>query len=188
VNSSPTTYLGLLWHSFVRMHGPLLGVTALAVGIIVWVFKPDERVSLAVTVPAFLTVLIMLVVAIDAGYDAWKLRTPGLPKVLYAKKWDQDGLEVVCLLEPSELFSYGLQVGFYYKNEDGFELLVGVGGVINIQDDRRVQVGMTSVVEGQEQAVRAICENTKNVIERVRVKPSIPHDVVSRIRREEKKA
>jgi hypothetical protein len=157
----------------------LLGGVGLVLAVLVWLYSPDTRVAVAFIIPIGTFILIVLAVVADAGYRAWQLRMPGLPKVLYATNSVSLGatIQLVCLLEPSEMFSYGLQVGFYYQNEDGFEILIGVGHVVNIQDDKRVQVGLTRTSGGQEQTVELIGQNKKSVIERVRVKPSIPHDV-----------
>ena len=84
--------------------------------------------------------------------------------------------QLICLLEPSDWFSYGLGVAFYYVNDDGFELLIGIGRVINVQDDGRIQVGVTRTIGGNDGVVAEIASGSKGKLERVRVKPSIPHD------------
>jgi hypothetical protein len=158
----------------------LLGGIGLVLTILVWLFGPAATIRIAYVVPAGVISLIILAVVADAGYRAWQLRIPGLPKVLYATNSVSlaTSIQLICLLEPSEMFSYGLQVGFYYQNEDGFEVLVGIGHVINIQDDKRVQVGLTRTSLGQERTVELIAQNTKSIVERVRVKPSVPHDAL----------
>jgi len=176
----PTSFLGVVWQTFVRLYGPVLAFLGIAISLTVWVVKPDARVPVAVIVPAGLVAVILLLVLLEAGRSAWHLRTPGLPRVLYATA-AMPGLprvQLVCLLEPSEMFSHGVQVGFYFQNEDGFELLVGIGRVLNVQDDKRVQVGLTRALPGQEATVNQISQNARNVLEKVRVKPWVPHDVL----------
>jgi hypothetical protein len=175
----PRTFLSVIWQSFIRIHGVVVTLIGVALSIVVWLVKPDATVPVAILVPIAVLVAIVLVVLLDAGHSAWLIRSPGLPRVLYATA-AVPGIphaQLVCLLEPSDTFSYGVQVGFYYQNPDGFELLVGIGRVVNIQDDKRVQVCLTRSVPGQENNVNLISQNTKNVLERVRVKPSVPHDV-----------
>lgn len=175
----PTTFLGLMWQSFLRINGPICGVGGIAISLLLWLIKPDARIPVVYVVLATTVLGITLFVLVDAGRIAWGLRSQGLPKVIYATT-TIPGLErvrLVCLLEPSEMFSYGVQVSFYYLSPDGFELFVGSGRVINIQDDRRIQVGLTRAQQGQEDTVNAIAQNTKTVLDRVRVKPTVPHDM-----------
>jgi hypothetical protein len=84
-------------------------------------------------------------------------------------------------LEPSELFSHGNAVSFYLKDEDGFEVLLGVGSVMNIQDDERILVVMEKATDGHEEAIHALMNNDKRLLERLRVKPSIPHVELARL-------
>jgi hypothetical protein len=90
-----------------------------------------------------------------------------------AKATDDPSLPL-CLLEASELFSHDTVASFYYLEEGGFETLIGIGIVINVQDDRRIQVQMTRAAEGSEQIVARLAANDNSALGKVRIKPTVP--------------
>jgi len=134
------SYLGMLWQSFVRVQGAVLGALGVGISLLVWEFQANSSVPLVPVVPPALAALIALLTLADSGYRAWQARERELPAVVFASA-EVPGIseaEVVCLLEPSVLFSFGMQVSFYHLSPDGFEFLVGIGRVINVQDDGRI--------------------------------------------------
>ena len=65
---------------------------------------------------------------------------PLIPKIIFARKYQISEIEgILCLLERSPLFSIGIFVSCYYKDEGGIELLIGTGKVINIQGEGKIQ-------------------------------------------------
>ena len=66
-----------------------------------------------------------------------------------------------------------MAVSFYYKDSVDFEVLIGVGMVINVQDDRRIQVGLRRVAKGQEDAVIKLQNNDSEALQRLLVKPNV---------------
>ena len=168
---------GLLWLSFTRIQGVLVSVVGIVTGILLWQMSPTATVRLMFVVPAAIVVTMIIAVLAGAVHAVWSNRRPAIPRVLYATQPKVEAeLQLICLLEPSDWFSYGLGVAFYYVNDDGFELLVGIGRVINVQDDGRIQVGVTRTIGGNDGVVAEIASGSKGTLERVRVKPSIPHD------------
>jgi hypothetical protein len=57
--------------------------------------------------------------------------------------------------------------------EDDYERLVGVGVVINVQNDKKVQVAIYKNEESTE-LISQLMENKKHDIERLILKPSVP--------------
>ena len=80
----------------------------------------------------------------------------------------------LCLLEPSEFFSYDTLVSFYYIDDEEFEQLVGIGTVVNIQENKLIQVELTNPVEGYEGIVKKLANNDAHALKKTVVKPSIP--------------
>jgi len=72
------------------------------------------------------------------------------------------------------MFSHGHAVSFYTLDEDGYEVLIGIGSVLNVQDDERILVGIQFPAKGYEAIIRAICNNDKKQLDRLIVKPNIP--------------
>ena len=95
------------------------------------------------------------------AYSAIQELSGRLPRVIYSCKGTGafEDHPVVCLLEQSELFSHGMAASFYFKGAGGFEVLIGTGRVLNVQEDRRIQVGLNLAVEGR----RLLCANCKGI-------------------------
>jgi len=92
-----------------------------------------------------------------------------LPPVFQVMK---EGSRILCFLKPSDLFSYNAAVTFYYYHEN-YERPVGLGEVVNIQDDGIIQVELASIFESYEDIVERFTQNNSKCLERIRVKPVI---------------
>ena len=97
--------------------------------------------------------------------------------------WDkQEGnSKIICLLDPSPLFSYGTLVSFYYVNEE-FEELLGYGRVVNIQDNKLIQAELTYPNSGQGEILEEISQNNSSTLPRLRVKPTITDNYSEAVR------
>ena len=99
-----------------------------------------------------------------------------LPRIVLGKKPSVQiqGAKVLCLLESSELFSYDALVSFYYIDDENFEQLIGIGAVVNIQEDRKIQVAMFYSLEGHQEKAEKIAQNDAGILKKTRVKPNVP--------------
>ncbi len=103
-----------------------------------------------------------------------KLDTPRLPSLIQVRKAEDcdNGAGALCLLNPSELFSYNCLVTFYYSHE-GYERPIGCGEVVNIQDNKIIQVKLTYVFDGQEEIIKKLNQNNAECLKKVYIKPVI---------------
>ena len=138
------------WWSTRRSYGALVVILSMPLALLLWYFPPTTRVPLGmVIVTGTLGIAILLTLA-HMAYSAIQELSGRLPRVIHSRKGPgafEDYL-VVCLLEQSELFSHGVAVSFYFKDSGEFEVLIGIGLVLNVQDDRRIQVGLRQVAKG----------------------------------------
>lgn len=104
-----------------------------------------------------------------------------LPRVLFSRGLSQTE-EVLCVLEPSELFSYDTLVSFYYKKDQVFEQLIGCGIVINIQEDKKVQVILQWPLEGYQDIVEGLSNNDASILAKMIVKPHVPKHFLEKLR------
>lgn len=77
------------------------------------------------------------------------------------------------MLERSQLFSTGVFVSCYYKDEGGIELLIGTGKVINIQDDGTIQALIYRPVSVYQDVLDKLANNNSQIISKVVIKPTI---------------
>lgn len=169
------SFLGLIFSSFMKTNGPVIAVCGLLLGVIAAKFL-NNTISLLWVILLFFLVLILIITFLAAAYKAFYISKHILPKVIYSKKVNPtDGsFKVLCLLEPSELFSNNTLVSFYYVREGNFEEFVGFGNVINVQEDKRIQVSMDQYLDVQEDIVNKLAENNALTLENIKVKPNIP--------------
>jgi hypothetical protein len=168
----------LLWSSFKAVYGPVGAAGAFAVALLTFIFADVSvplRLLIAGMVLIFLLMLLLIFGSLNAAYKAHKGAAHQLPRVLQGMD-PFAGMSAVlmCYLEPSELFSHGIAVAFYNVNPQGFEVLVGIGTVINVQDDGKIQVAMTSSITGHEDFVNQLRQNNAEALRTTRVKPSVP--------------
>lgn len=101
-----------------------------------------------------------------------------LPKTLrYFKQVNKDAL----LLEASDLYSIDGTVSIFYKtpaDQGGVEQSVGIGRIMNVQEDGKIQVLVFSPVEPTSEIWTRIRNNDAGVVSNMVVKPSIPHSIL----------
>jgi hypothetical protein len=133
------------------------------------IFKPNTRIPFSVVLPIILVLALVIVILIDVAFQSLAMRNR-LPRVLHISG-PGSGTGLVCLLEPSELFSHGAAVSFYHLGDSNFEELIGIGFVLNVQEDRRIQVAMVHIIEGHDDVIRRLEQNQSAVLGRIIVKP-----------------
>lgn len=164
------------WTSAKRAYGALVVVLGIPVSFVFWLVHPESQISVPLVLAiGFVLVGLVCTLAHLAFSTLQRINQP-LPRVLQtrAQASREDVRGTICLLEPSTLFSHGTAVSFYFRNEDDFEILVGLGRVLNVQDDGRIQVEVGTIMRGQEGIMRDLEQNKKDMLARLRVKPTVP--------------
>ncbi len=85
-----------------------------------------------------------------------------------------DSDHIVLVLDKSALFGHGSVVSIYLA-EDCYEILMGIGYVITVQDDGHIQVLVTKQIQRPEIWTTVKASNS-GVIKSLRVKPTLPFD------------
>lgn len=163
-------FWGLIWSSFLKIQGITIGFLALLISIFFWLYSPDKNISLRFAVPIFILLIVVIFTFASAAYESFKISRHNIPKIVLGKKI---GSNLLCLLEPSELFSHDTLVSFFYI-EESFEELIALGKVINIQEDGKIQVTVNLILRAHEDTITKLEQNDANVIKRIKVKPNIP--------------
>lgn len=167
------SFWSILWLNFRKTEGVVLAL----IGIALWFFSPQTTISLRLFLRIVILGLVIIVTFASTAYELFLTSKQSfyLPKIIGSKKKALANQQnyLIFLLEPSELFSYDTIVSFYYLDDD-FELLIAVGRVNNIQQDRKVQVEVTDYVRGYEEIFNKLENNDSTALKRTRVKPNIP--------------
>ena len=154
----------------------MLGFLAIVVAILFWALSPETEIALKWVLPVVLVLAISTTIFATSTVLSIRRSKRILPKVLLAMKPPaaMEDAQVLCLLEPSELFSHDSLISFYYLGEDSFEQLMGVGVVLNVQEDKKIQALMTATTDGQKERVGRLTQNDAQLLRRVLVKPTVP--------------
>lgn len=169
------SFRGLLYESFLRIHGWLLGVLALTLSIVVFFVGPDTKILIGWLVASWAVLLIALAVLADSALSAWRLSRRGLPQVRSSLKPPQiyEGIKRILLTDPSDLFGVDGLVSVYVK-EDHYERHIGIGRVLTVQTNGYLQIGITAVTDSDSQLVEKLNGNDASFLGKLLVKPSVP--------------
>lgn len=156
--------------------GGLSLVVALIFGCIAWFgITPDKTVSLRIP---FLIIIILVFLAWWFYRIAWIIYEQSgikLPLVKQVTTYGESKTAIL-ILEPSPLFSYNSIVAIYYV-EDQFERLIGIGSVINVQENGLIQVSVIESKSEDSTVWKPILENKADKIKYLIVKPYAPADL-----------
>ena len=163
------------WSSTRESYGALVAIFSIPLAIVLWLFPPDTHVPLGIVICAGMVVFAMLISFTHMAYSILKELSSQLPRVIHSREGAGtfEHNIVVCLLEESTLFSQGIAVSFYFKDSEKFEVFIGTGVVINVQDDRRIQVGLREMAKGQEDAVTKLKNNDSAALQCLIIKPNV---------------
>jgi hypothetical protein len=164
-----------IWTSALKSWGALFTIIGVIASIISFFVVPS-----ATTLPLnwTLVIVILLVSLVSifarAAFDAHTDSKMTLPKVrtVIDPPSSYSEASALLLLDPTELLSHDSIVSVYY-NDSGIERLSGIGKVVNIQNNKMVQVILIKDAEFSKK-VDALKANKPEDLEKLIVKPSVP--------------
>ena len=164
------------WRNSIGLQVLQIGVASIVVPLIFWFFSPDDSISLKWALPVLALVFILLPFL---GWIACQYSQKSqniLPKLI---RIVPDNMGVICLFEPSELYSHNALVSLFFNDED-YERLIGLGYVFNVQDDKNIQILITQWIPGQEKIKDKLEANNAQVLKKIIAKRSSPKSSVKR--------
>ena len=172
-------FSSLIWSSIIKSWGATLTIISfLAIIISYFVVPAQDTVALRWLVILFFISLFVIAVFARAAWEAHSNQIIQLPKVMYVKE-PPKAYSTACalfLIEPTPLLSHDAVVSIYYL-EDEVEKLVGIGKVINVQNDLKVQVLVLQNYDFGEK-LNLIMNNSKDELKKLIIKSSIPSFVM----------
>ena len=153
----------------------LLGcVVSIGLPLILWIFPPDGSISLKWALPVLAFVLILLAFSGRMAYQYYQRTQNILPKLI---RVETIKTEVIWIFEPSELYSNNAIVSLFFDDE-GYERLIGLGYVFNVQEDKHIQILITQWISGQEEIKDKLEANNAQVLKKVIAKPYVNRSYV----------
>lgn len=128
-----------------EINGPLIGTVSLFLSVAVIIWMPEKsslQTKLTMVIAVFS--ILLIVTLFHAAWSAFSYKGGHLPAVRYVKAKDAAPNVYTLLLDPSELFSIDVIVSVYYAGKE-LEELIGIGNVVNVQTNKRVQVEVSAL-------------------------------------------
>ncbi len=166
------SFWGLVWQSFDKVQGIIFGIFSLIFAIILWNLSPDWRIEVFWVILVFPILFFISIAFGNLAYRLYKTQKNKLPKVLLGKELEMSDEEskTICLLGSSDLFSHNCVVSIYFNNQ-GFEQLVGIGIVQNIQEDGKIQIIINYPIPSHKDIIEKISQNEGETIKNLIIKP-----------------
>lgn len=172
-------FSNILWESTLKSWGGTLTFLGFTSSILSYFVIPNEaNIPLRFVVVLVALLLLLLIIVLRAAWIAHQKSNlrPDLtiPKVIYVKDPPKlySKATALLLIEPTQLLSNDATVSVYYL-EGNYEKFVAIGKVINVQDDKKVQIIITDNYDFEDELAK-IKQNSTEELDKLIVKTSIP--------------
>lgn len=164
-----------IWKALLKSWGAAFSIVSVLGTIAVYFVAPDEDlVRMNIFFSAMFLFVVVIIILLRTAYDAnldASIVLPKIRKILEPPK-SYEKATALLLIDPSNFLSYDSSVTLFIL-EDDYESFIGVGAVINIQNDGKIQVALFTN-EDSNQIMHQLKENRKHDLERLVLKPSVP--------------
>lgn len=180
-------FSGLIYSNFKKNQGWLVGVISLGTSIILWVFKPDSVVSSGLTLTLLIVAFFFVIIFADSGHEIFNKylnlkNTTKLPRIERVKS---RGSNPILIAEPSNLFYKDMLVSIYLIDETDFEEFIGFGHIINIQENKQLQIKIMKTIDSFEEKLKRIIANDNDILDKIMIKPHLTDKFLDIIIKEE---
>ncbi|MGJ8657115.1 MAG: hypothetical protein ACSHX6_11750 [Akkermansiaceae bacterium] len=167
--------LTAIYEGLRRTHGVTMGIAGMILAFIMWKFAPNSKIDLFWLAPLIIIPSIFIIGLIDACRQLATIKTQPLPKVkAFRESYPPfEQASGVLLIEPSALYAFNSEVSVYL-DVGGFEVPVGIGYVLNIQQNQLVQVLITQLFSknAEDKTWEDVKNNNHDALARLLVRPS----------------
>ena len=163
-----------LYKSFIRVKGYLLLIISIGITLLLFFIVQKIEVPMLWVVVFAIPFLLLFIVVCDVAHCATqdiilpKVKASCEPHPLYSEA------HAILLLEKSKLFGHESMVSVYFK-EDDFEILIGLGYVLTIQQEGSIQVLITTKVGAEKDDIwEKVRDNNSSILRKLLIRPTIP--------------
>ena len=164
-----------IWSAFINSWGILIALIGFVASILTYFVAPKtDTVQLNIFLVVLFVMTAIIVILFRSLFEVHNDSALQLPKVRKVLKPPSayKKASALLLVEPCTLLSYDSSVTLF-SIEDDYESLLGIGVVINIQNDKKIQIALYENNQSIE-AITQLKENKKHDLDRLVLKPSVP--------------
>lgn len=180
-NMNKGSYFYLLWDSFLTSFSAIIGGLISIFAFVSWILKPEQSISLSVCIPCVGFLVFLLLVFIKFSTNLYDIRKQKSIVLCIREPYKNVNLEgsVMALTTYVDYFTENGVVSIFHL-ENGFERQIALGQIINIQEDKKVQILIFNIDSAFPRD--ELLKNNKELLERLLVKPIVKLDYLEEIR------
>lgn len=150
----------------------MLGVV---LAVLPLVYLPSDSIVIRALVAALVVTIVIAFISIVTLLHALarlSRSTGGLPQIRAGRPpFDHTSATLVCVADPSDLFNIGIWVAFFRVTEEDIQEPIGIGSVVNEEDDGKIVLQMDRVFKEHEDFAERVRSNDAGALKKLRVKP-----------------
>jgi len=168
------SYFYILWKTFLSSYSAIVGGISIFLGFVFWKYSPNNMIKLfpLILIITFLVFAVALFAKFSTILYSRMSKKSTVLKIIkpYGICKDEPNT-VFALVTNHEDFTMGGIVSVFIV-ENGFEKQFAIGEIINIQEDKLVQLRVFGIIK-EEITIEELLENNSDILKRLRVKPII---------------
>ena len=175
------SYFYLLWDSFLTSFSAIVGGLLGIFAFVSWILKPEQSIPLSVCILFVGFLVFLLLVFIKFSTILYNNKKQKCTVLCIREPYKNVNLEgsVMALTTYADYFTENGLVTIFYL-EDDFERKIGIGRIVNIQENKKVQILIYSI--DPEFSREKLLSNSKELLEKLLVKPIVKLDYLEEIK------
>jgi hypothetical protein len=165
----------LLGYAARRSVVAIIGVIGSGIAIVMW-WIPDPRIQISMGAAVLIFSLLIALISLlaIAALAALEGAANPLPKARSCVSSAQgDNRNLILLLDPSPFFSHDHVVSIFLQKAGNYEKFIGYGYVLNIQDNKMIQVRILGLVIDEKNVGDELSNSNATTLASLIVKPSV---------------
>lgn len=183
-NREYKSFTDVIWGSVLSTGSVLFGAITLVSFFVLPYVEVDQVLKYTNAAPFAIFLLYVSYVFAYSAYYLYSRRSDLLPEVKNgsAAPAPYEDLVARVILEPSALFAQGAIIAAY-READGIEEFIGLGQILNVQQNGLIQVLITQSISGDDVWAK-IKANDAGELKKLKIKPTVPHQYIEALNNE----
>ena len=166
------SYLFLIWKNLWTSFSAITGTGGLFFSFVFWIFKPEQKISLfsCIIILSILLFILQLFIRLSIALYNLKKRSCNIIYITEPYGNFKSDNDVILLTSYVDYFTENGIVSIFHL-ENGFERQIALGQIINIQEDKKVQILMFNI--DKEFSRERLLKNEPDFNKKLNIKPIV---------------
>lgn len=175
------SYFYLLWKNLWNSISIITGIFGIVLAFVFWIWKSEQKVSLTLCITIGVVIVFLLFVFVRFSIELYANKKQNCTVLTIMETYGKfkDKNNVIALTSCIDYFTEnGIVTVFYLEN--GFERQIALGKIINIQEDKKVQILFFEM--DPDFPTETLLNNNRELLDKLRIKPIIKMTSLEEIR------